>query len=101
MKNFRTFELAKTFYLSSRNSPVPYYVKQQLNRAALSIALNLAEGKGRQSRKDQIRFFRIALGSARECKALVELHTEAFTTFQQHTIDRVCASIYLLIKNAH
>ena len=53
MKNFRTFELAKTFYLSSRNSPVPYYVKQQLNRAALSIALNLAEGKGRQSRKDQ------------------------------------------------
>ena len=39
----------------------------------MSIALNLAEGKGRFTPKDQKRFYSIALGSTREVQALVKI----------------------------
>jgi four helix bundle protein len=41
-------------------------VAGQLRRAALSIPANIAEGCGKSSRKETIRFFQIAAGSARE-----------------------------------
>jgi four helix bundle protein len=44
-----------------------------LNRAALSIAANLAEGNGRFTKPDRKNFFGIARGSAQECVPLLEL----------------------------
>ncbi len=44
-------------------------VKDQLDRASTSIALNLAEGNGKYSLKDRCRYFDIAHGSALECAA--------------------------------
>jgi len=44
-----------------------YYLSEQLNRAVLSISLNIAEGNGRFHRKDRQNFFRIAGGSTFEC----------------------------------
>src|SRR5215471_2365705 len=46
-------------------------LRQQLERASLSIAANLAEGVGKDG-ADQKRFFGIARGSTYECGALVE-----------------------------
>ena len=46
-------------------------LKQQLERASLSIVANLAEGVGKNG-ADQKRFFGIARGSTYECGALVE-----------------------------
>src|SRR5713101_6086595 len=44
-------------------------VKDQLDRASTSIALNIAEGNGKYTSKDRCRFFDIAHGSALECAA--------------------------------
>ena len=43
-------------------------VGRQLRRAAVSIPSNIAEGCGKSSRKETIRFFQIASGSATEAE---------------------------------
>src|SRR5581483_6125566 len=48
-------------------------VKDQLDRASASIALNIAEGNGKYSSKDRCRFFDIAHGSALECAAGLDI----------------------------
>ena len=50
-----------------------FYLADQLNRAALSISANLAEGNGRFHKADRQNFFRISRGSAFECVPLLEL----------------------------
>ena len=47
-------------------------IKDQLNRAASSIPLNLAEGCGRIQTEDRKRFHSIASGSATECAAICD-----------------------------
>ena len=49
------------------------FLVDQLNRAALSIATNLAEGIGRFTKPDRKNFFTIARGSAQECVPLLEI----------------------------
>jgi four helix bundle protein len=47
-------------------------LKQQYQRASLSICLNIAEGAGRVGNKEQSRFYGIARGSALECAAILD-----------------------------
>lgn len=48
-------------------------LSDQLDRASLSVALNIAEGAGRSSPRDQARHYAIARGSAFECLAVLDL----------------------------
>jgi four helix bundle protein len=47
--------------------------RNQLDRAATPICLNIAEGAGRFTSKDQARFYSIARGSALECGACLDV----------------------------
>src|SRR5437763_13892372 len=49
------------------------HLADQLQRAATSIALNIAEGAGEFSKKDKARFYRFALRSATECAAVIDI----------------------------
>ena len=48
-------------------------VKDQLERASLSVVLNIAEAGGRRSRRDKARYYAIARGSATETAALLDV----------------------------
>jgi four helix bundle protein len=49
------------------------YIIDQLQRAALSISLNIAEGAGEFSFEEKVRFYRIAKRSATECVAILNI----------------------------
>jgi len=49
------------------------YSADQIQRAATSIPLNIAEGAGECSRRDKARFYRFALRSATESAALLDV----------------------------
>jgi four helix bundle protein len=48
-------------------------LRDQLDRASVSIVLNLAEGIGRRGRGEKARFYTIVRGSATECAAVLDL----------------------------
>ena len=48
-------------------------LRDQLERAASSIALTLAEGCARRTKRDRHHFFSMAQGSAMECAAAIDI----------------------------
>jgi four helix bundle protein len=69
------FELALAVYVRARRFPPKEsaVVVSQLRRAALSVALNVAEGYGRRvSQKDFTHFVTLAIGSVNETEVLLD-----------------------------
>jgi|SRR3990167_6050225 len=95
MKNFRTYNLARALYLSCKELKLKGEARNQLERASLSIVLNLAEGSGKLSRGEKKRFYGMALGSVRETQALVGLFGNAKL---EDEADHVAASLWNLIQ---
>ncbi len=96
MKNFRTFILAKEFYSECQKLKLPGYLKNQLDRSSSSIALNLAEGYGRETPKDKKRFYIIALGSLRESQAVLKIVNAQFEITDLG--DKLGAYLHNLVK---
>ena len=71
--NFRSYQLSLEFHRQCREIRLPGYLKSQLLRAASSVSLNLAEGCGKESDRDRLRFYSIAMGSIREAQAALDL----------------------------
>jgi four helix bundle protein len=73
LSKFRVFQLAVKFFRKCKRLKLPRHLRDQLDRAASSIALNACEGYGRESWPDKRRFYQTALGSVRECSAILAL----------------------------
>ena len=100
MCHLKSYQLAIKFYRQAVAVSLPYYLKDQLRRASLSIALNISEGTGRRTVPDRVRFFQIAMGSIRECQTIVELESGAFNHEAKEVLDHLAAATYNLIKNS-
>jgi four helix bundle protein len=97
IKNFRTYDLAVQFHHSCIDMKLPQYLRDQMLRASSSIALNLSEGSAKPTLKDRLKYYRIALGSLRECQAALDLNR----CNEQHILqlaDKLGASLYCLCK---
>jgi hypothetical protein len=73
--NFRALELAKTLYKQCNSLSLKGEIRDQLQRASLSVCLNLAEGSAKDSPKDRRRFYVIALGSLREVQTIIDIES--------------------------
>jgi four helix bundle protein len=71
----KAMDLVEVTYMFTRQFPPDerYGLTSQLRRAAVSIPSNIAEGYGRHSTADYIRFLQIALGSLNELQTQLEL----------------------------
>jgi len=90
----RTFPREETYGLSS-----------QIRRASFSVAANIAEGSGRETDKDFLRFFYISLGSLKEVDYatllaydLKYLNSELFEKLQTR-LNQTFAALQGLIKS--
>ena len=79
-KNYENLEvwkeavkLAVLIYKETKGFPKEelYGLTSQLRRAIISVSINIAEGAGRSSKQEFIRFINIALGSLNETESLV------------------------------
>ena len=66
----KAHDFVKEIYLLSEKFPKTemYGLTSQLRRAAVSIPANIAEGFGRHTLKDKMRFLTISKGSLEECR---------------------------------
>lgn len=85
MRNFRDLEVwqssvlfVKKIYIITGSFPSQekFGLVSQINRCAVSIPSNIAEGFSRTSQKDFSRFLQISLGSAFELETQIEIAKE-------------------------
>ncbi len=87
MKNYKQLliwqkgiEIVKLTYSITTNLPPEekFGLASQMNRAAVSIPSNIAEGSSRRTEKDYFRFIEVSLGSCFEldtqCEILIEVY---------------------------
>ena len=99
-KNLEVWKLAKDFavlvYKATNGFPREevYGLTSQIRRAAVSVSANIAEGVGRDSDSELLRYLRIALGSLNETETLMIIaqeltyvSTEEAKTFEDRSKD--------------
>ena len=93
----KSLEVAKQVYALVRGFPddEKFGLTSQLRRAATSICLNIAEGKGRGTDKDFARFLYQARGSALEVIAAMQL-AEMFGYVESEDLDDLSEAIHHL-----
>ncbi len=103
------YQRSKTFHLDIMrwlisNQAVDLVTRDQLRRASLSIALNIAEGSGRFSQKDRKNFFVIGRSSVFEVAAIFDILKSssriAAADFEKfyHEADELSRILFALIK---
>ncbi|MBP4138514.1 MULTISPECIES: four helix bundle protein [Flavobacterium] len=117
MSNFRnlliwqkSMSLITKIYYSTNNFPKEeiFGLTSQIRRSSISIPSNIAEGYGRQSDKDFLRFLNISIGSLFEMQTQLEiaknityLNEEEFNNLYEDSreVERMLVSFINKLKN--
>jgi len=96
----RALRLVERVYLLTKRWPKEYLYDliSQFRRAALSILLNIAEGSGR-SKREFGRYLDIAVGSGKECVALIDLaaHLGLLTDKERENLYNELTEVILML----
>lgn len=105
------YQKSKRFYIDAKEiihtTKLDNYIKDQLSRAAFSVALNIAEGSGKFSKADRRNYFTTARASVFECVAIMDiLHeekkiNELYYQSQLKNADELSRILFTMIKNLH
>jgi four helix bundle protein len=85
-------DLIKSFPIEER-----YALSSQLRRASTSVMFNIAEGFGRYSINDRLRFLEIANGSLMETSSELEL-AEAYGYISDEELNQLDQQILSIVK---
>jgi four helix bundle protein len=72
-----------------------YSLTSQTRRAAVSIPANIAEGMGRQYKKDTIQFLHVARGSLYELETLVHI-----SIIRKMVVEQKAEKVFFLIRKS-
>ena len=104
-KKAHSFTLAVYQITESFPKTEIYALTSQLQRASSSICANLAEGSGRNSKKEFVQFISISLGSAKECeyflllvKDLAYIDNSTYDALNVEIVS-ICKMLYALITS--
>ncbi len=92
--NFDAFKFATEFYQHCLGLKIPTHLRNQLDRASSSVALNLAEASGKNSLKERRRYYAIARGSFLEARAILYLVNPSINNTEIN--DKLGAILYRL-----
>ena len=78
-------------------------LRDQLERASLSIVLNIAEGTGRFAAADKARFYSMARGSATECGGILDvlLARKLITSIAHQRLHILLVRIVAMLTKLH
>jgi four helix bundle protein len=97
-QSFRTLDLAVAFYQQTEALKLTGNLKDQLLRAASSIALNLSEGNAKRTEKEKKRYYHTAYASCQECKTILQLAGLKEDAIADRA-DRLGAYLYKLLRS--
>lgn len=96
-------DIAVNTYAICRKAPISkdYAFRNQMQRAAVSISSNIAEGFEKDSEKDDIRMLHVAKGSAGELRSQLRLATEIQLLASQDSqpLIRKCQAVSAMLAN--
>jgi four helix bundle protein len=95
-------ELVKTAYKITKQFPKEeqFGLTSQIRRAAVSVPVNIAEGRGRQHKAEYIQFLYTARGSLYEMLTLVQVSTELEFMRKQEAqeLDSLCRDLIGMLQ---
>ena len=102
----QAIDLSKYVYQLTQTYPKEemFGLSAQMRRAVVSIASNIAEGAGRQSQREFVRFLYISVASANELDTQLEISktvgiaNEKRISDLQHALSKIVQMLYGLIR---